>query len=235
MRVSLTSVDDVVPEASVVWVWMIGSAVSGLSLLFLARRRRLAVVRPADAAQRSAIADLERGRFKVTGRVVPIESTPSAVDGVPCVYLEHAEYKVFGSALVPVLREVAHRTRAHPFWLDDGSGRLFVDPSFARIDAVTLDADEGLTAERRLRAGEEIELVACFEPRERVAAAEDGPYRGRAVVWEAIDDLQCPPQISYRTDSSMVLASDETVGFLRGLAGLMIAISLVIAAIGLLA
>ncbi len=223
------------PEARVVWVWVIGSAVSGLMLLFLARRRRLEIVRPADAARRSTIADLERGRFRVTGRVVPIEVSRSGVDGAPCVYLERAEYRTVGSRMVPLLREVEHRTRAHPFWLDDGSGRLLVDPSFAAIDAVTIGADEGLTAERRLRVGEEIELVACFEPRERAITGDDGPYRARALVWEAVNDPQCPPQISYRTDASMITASDDTVGLLRGMGGLMMGVSLLIAAIGLLA
>lgn len=217
-----------------VWIWVLGSAVSGLTLLFLARRRRLGIARPLDAARGSAIVDLEHGRFRVTGRVVPIETSLSAVDGAPCVFLERAEYRVIGSRLVPLLREVERRTVSHPFWLDDGSGRLLVDPSRASIEAVTLDADEGLTAERRLRAGEEIELVACFEPRDRVAMAEDGPYRGRAVVWQAADDPQCPPQISYRTDASMLVASDETVGLLRGMGGLMMGVAVAIAALGLL-
>ena len=218
-----------------VWGWVLGSAMSGLSLLFLARRRRLAAVLPADAARRSTIDELERGRFRVTGRVVPIETTASGVDGAACVYLERAEYRLIGSRAVPLLREVVHDTRAHAFWLDDGTGRLLVDPTNALVDAATLDADEGLTAERRLRAGEEIELVACFEPRERAAAGDEGPYRGRAVVWEAVDDPACPPQITYRTESAMVVASDEGVGVLRGIGGMLVGVSLVIAAIGLLA
>lgn len=218
-----------------VWIWMLGAAISGFTLLLLARRRRLEVAPLLDAAQGSSIADLAHGRYRVTGRVVPIETSRSGVDGAPCVFLERAEYRVVGSRLVPLLREVEHRTLAHPFWLEDGSGRLLVDPSRAFVDAVTLDADEGLTAERRLRAGEEIELIACFAPRERVAMAEDGPYRSRAVAWEAVDDPQCPPRITYRTDASMLVASDETVGLLRGMGGLMMGVSLVIAAIGLLA
>jgi hypothetical protein len=222
-------------EASVVWIWVLVSAVSGLTLLFLARRRRLAAIQPTEAARRSTIAELERGRFRVTGRVLPIETSRSGVDGAPCVFLERAEYRLVGSRLVPLLREVAHRTRAHPFWLDDGTGRLLVDPRHASIDAVTLEADEGLTAERRLRAGEEIELVACFERREHIAINEDGPYRSGATAWEAVDDPECPPQISYRTDASMVSAGDEAVGVLRGFGGLMMGVSAIIAAIGLLA
>jgi hypothetical protein len=218
----------------VVWSWALGLALSGLSLLFLARRRRLAVTLPKEATRRSTIAELEVGRFRVTGRVMAIATSPSGVDGAPCVYLERAEYRLVGSRAVPLLREVARETRAHPFWLDDGTGRLLVDPAHALVDAATLDADEGLSVERRLRDGEEIEFVACFEPRTRPAEGDEGPYRSRAAAWEAVDDAACPPQITYRTDEAMVVASDEGVGLLRGMGGMLVAVSAVLSAIGML-
>ncbi len=217
-----------------VWSWALGLALSGLSLLFLARRRRLAVTLPKEATRRSTIAELEVGRFRVTGRVMAIATSPSGVDGAPCVYLERAEYRLVGSRAVPLLREVARETRAHPFWLDDGTGRLLVDPAHALVDAATLDADEGLSVERRLRDGEEIEFVACFEPRTRPAEGDEGPYRSRAAAWEAVDDAACPPQITYRTDEAMVVASDEGVGLLRGMGGMLVAVSAVLSAIGML-
>ncbi len=216
-----------------VWSWALGLALSGLSLLFLARRRRLAVTLPKEATRRSTIAELERGRFRVTGRVMATATTPSGIDGAACVYLERAEYQVVGSRAVPLLREVEHELRAHPFWLDDGTGRLLVDPAHVLVDAATLDADEGLSVERRLRDGEEIELVACFEPRTRAADGDEGPYRSRAVAWEAVDDPACPPQITYRTEDAMIVASDEGVGLLRGMGGMLVGVSAVLSAIGL--
>jgi hypothetical protein len=169
----------------------------------------------AEAARGRAISDLVPGRFRVTGRVVPLRTTASAIDGAPCVYIEHANYRTVGHDLVPLMREVDHGVVAHPFYLDDGTGRLLLDPAQAIVEAVTLSEDEGLTAELRLRAGEEIQLLATFE--RRPLDADAGPYRGLE-GWVPVEDDAGPPLLTHRTEPGMVRPVDDVGAFLTGIA-----------------
>ena len=173
--------------------------------------------------------ELEPGRFRIVGKVIPTATSESPLDGVDCVFLEHAEYV---SVHATVRRETEHTIASHPFFVDDGSGRALIDPASAFIDAVTIWEDGGLTGERRVRAGEEIEIVATFE---QIDVEEDGgPYRGSARVWAATDDAYGPPRISYRTQPDMVMPSDDLIAFLRGAGVIMAAVSGLIGTIALL-
>jgi hypothetical protein len=184
------------------------------------RARRLRPI--PEACSGRTVAELEAGRFRVTGRVVPIQTSDSGIDGVPCVFLEHVEYRTLGSELVPLMREVEHRLVRHPFFLDDGTGRLWIDPGEASVEAVTVFEDAGLSAERRLRAGEEVELVATFAPCE--SEADGGPYRAGHFAWRPIADDCGPPRITYRTVSDMVAPADDVTAFLRG-AGVLVLVT----------
>lgn len=135
---------------------------------------------------------------------MPIETSRSAVDGSDCVYVERAEYRSVGTGLVPLLREVEHAAATHPFYLDDGTGRLLVDPGLALIECSTATADGGLTAERRIRASEEVALVATFAAVEADHEPGDGPYRAAARRWTPVADDAGPPRLSHRTEASMV-------------------------------
>lgn len=198
----------------------------GLGLVFWSvRRARAPSVR--EAATRTSIAALTPGRFHVRGRVVPIHTTRSEVDGAACVYLERARYQHIGAGLVPFLREVDHGYAAHRFFLDDGSGRVLVDPAETLIDCAIASADGGLVAERRLRAGEEIELIACFRAADHAGAdLMDGPYRAPAGSWEPGPDDVGPPRVSYRTEEGMEGATlDDMSSFLRGAGVLTMSVS----------
>lgn len=206
---------------------VLAGVTGGLGLIFWSvRRARAPSVR--EAATHSSIAELGPGRFHVRGRVVPIHTTRSEVDGAPCVYVERARYAHVGAGLVPLLREIDHGYAAHRFFLDDGSGRVLVDPTETLIDCATASADGGLVAERRLRAGEEIELVACFRVADHSAAPDlmEGPYRAPAGSWEPGPDSVGPPRISYRTEEGMEAAAlDDMSSFLRGAGVLTMSIS----------
>ena len=209
---------------------LVGASGVALALGARARQRRLAPIR--DAAEGRTIAGLDSGRFRVAGRVQPLNTSPSAVDGLSCVYIERAEYRSVGSSLVPLLREVDRCLVAHPFWLDDGTGRLLVDPSRAAVDAATLAGDDGLTAERRLRAGEEIEIVATFRPAD--VEGDGGPYRAPALAWEATDDELGPPRITHRTERDMVSPTDDVTAFLRGTGAVLLAIGVLLGILAVL-
>jgi hypothetical protein len=222
-------------EAVVIWLWSAATATSGALLMLAAARRARAAVPLREAANGRAIADLERGRFRVVGRVVPIRTTPSGIDEQDCVYVERAEYVAVGGAtVVPLQRLVDRRVYAHAFWLDDGTGRLLVNPVAVIVDVPVLEGDAGMLLERRLRVGEEVELVASFAPREHVVTTEYGPYRARAVEWEAVEDEHGPPRLTLTAEPSMLRPSDDTVAFMRGMGGLLLTMSAMFAAAGAL-
>lgn len=177
-----------------------------------ALRARKRARRPEDTPL-CVVASLTEGRFRVVGRIAPIRTIPSAVDGTPCVYRDVAEYRAMPGARGALRSEIAHEVSAHPFFVDDGTGHLLVDPRYAEIEAVSVSEDDGLTTERRLRAGEEIEVVGtmCRLEVER----EGGPYRGATACW-GVDASDAPPKISYRTAPEMLEPSDDVNAFFRG-------------------
>lgn len=210
------------------FVAVVAALGAGLLYWAQARMRRLRPVR--EAASHCRIADLGPGRFRIVGRIVPLTTSASAIDAADCVYVERAEYRTVGSELVPLLREVDRRLVAHPFHLDDGTGRVTIDPARAAVDAVTLWEDDGLLAERRLRAGEEIELIASFRP--RPMEADGGPYRGSSRSWEAVEDEHGPPRIGFPTDEMpAIVAADDVTSFMRGVGVVLLVVSAVCAAL----
>jgi hypothetical protein len=208
--------------------WLFVAVALGLGVgmfVWASARRRRGSVRLREAAPGASIGELAAGRFRVVGRIVPIQTTASSIDASPCVFVERAVYSIVGSELVPLLRQIDHVIAAHPFFVDDGTGRVKVDPAHAVIDTVTLMEDEGLLAERRLRAGEEIELVACFTPSQ--AESDGGPYRAKALTWEAVDDPELPPHIGFAAEQSAILATDDTTTFLRGIGAVLLVVAVV--------
>lgn len=201
------------------WVglWSFVATVMGIGVLMLIVAR-LRARPPAlrEALPECRIAELEPGRYRVCGRIVPMQTSPSAVDGVDCVYIERAEYQTVGTG-VPLLREVEHRAITHPFYLEDESGRIVVDPARTLIECARLTEDGGLTVERRLRAGEEVSLDATFALGEASDEEDRGPYRASARRFHPKPDELGPPRLSHVTDADFVrLPIDGVSGFLGG-------------------
>jgi hypothetical protein len=205
------------------WMVVAGALGAGAALLVWGGARLRGRRSLAEAVPECRIAELEAGRFRLVGRVTAIESSPSFVDGTDCVYLERAEYRTVGSALVPLLREVEHGAITHPFYLEDESGRILVDPAQALIDCATATADEGLTAERRLRVGEEVSLVASFRSAQTEVDGGEGPYRSGAQHWAPVSDMSGPPRLSHRTEEGMIrMPPDDVSAFLGGAGAIML-------------
>jgi hypothetical protein len=213
------------------WTIVATALVAGATLLLWGRARARRGGSLREALPDCRIADLEVGRFRVTGRVVPIETSPSGVDGASCVYLERAEYQTVGTGFVPLLREVEHGAICHPFYLDDGTGRLYVDPATTLIECATATADGGLTAERRLRSGEEVVLRASFVPATGdVDEGGEGPYRTGARRWRAAADASGPPRLSHRVEDAMIRPPpDQLTAFLGGAGAMMVAMGALLA------
>lgn len=192
--------------------------VGGALLWFGAGWRSRQLAPPPAPGELRRAAELEHGVFRVQGRVVPVQTTPSPLDGAACVFIEHADYETVGSDAIPMRRQVAHGIVAHPFYVEDESGVVFVDPADAHIDTVVLLEDGGLTAERRLRRDEEVVVSGAFTA--ETIEMDGGPYRSAGQTWVARASGVQPLQISYRTDPSMMRPSDSLTLFLRGAATL---------------
>jgi len=166
-------------------VLTVGGVVSSGLVLWSARARKPPAM---DGARRRTIAELGEGCFRVRGGVVLLDSTPSVIDGAACAYVLRASVDPDEG----VLREVMHELFAHPFRIEDGTGAIEVDPRLAIIDAPAVQGDAGLVVEQRLRAGEEVELVASFRPCARGCA----PYRGAGPLLEPVPSESDPPRVA---------------------------------------
>lgn len=183
---------------------------AGLAVLgFVAKRAHRP--QPLEGIRTTCIAELETGRFRIAGTIVSDRSVPSPFDGAPCVFFEHADYSpTLGPGLV--VRESARWSEGRSFYVDDGTGRVRVDPLQSVVEAAVLHEDQGLTAERRLRVGEEIEVVASFALSE---PDEASPYRDAGYEWRSVSDEWGAPRLSYRTMPGMLRAQDEVGMFIR--------------------
>jgi hypothetical protein len=149
------------------------SGISGAVLGLWSRTRPPAPL--GEAVPKSRIAELGPGRFAIHGRVVPIETERSAIDDARCVYVERAE---LAGGLV---RSVEHAVVAHRFYLEDESGRIEVDPARTLIEVSAMHHEGGRLAERRVRAGEEIELVCELRAAGSDTTSASMPYRTGAM------------------------------------------------------
>mgnify|MGYP001413890932 CR=1 FL=1 len=157
-----------------------------------------------EAVVPSRIGELEPGRFRIVGRVVPIRVVKSEIDDARCVYVERAHYARTGNSFASMLREVDHDWSAAAFFVDDGTGRVVVDPTETLIDCETVADDEGLVAERRLREGEEVEVVATIRPADPERHGAQGPYPTPPFRFEP-DRAEMAPSVK-RIDAPRALA-----------------------------
>jgi hypothetical protein len=159
-------------------------ASSGL-LAWSSRGRR---AEAADGVRRRAIGEVGDGRFLVRGRIVPIETAASAIDGARCVY-------VLRGSVDPehgIVRDVAYELEAFPFRVEDETGVIEIDPRVVVIDAPPHHGEAGLVVEHRLRADEEVEVIACF----RASPRGSMPYRATAPLLEPVPDASDPPRVT---------------------------------------
>lgn len=142
---------------------------------------------PTDHARRRTIRELEEGRFLVRGRVVPYETSPSAIDGARCVFVLRASV----SPEKLLLRDVEHELVVHRFRVEDGTGALEIDPRQVVVDAPWIQGEAGLAVEQRLVAGDEVEVIARFRP----SASGRTPYRREDGLYEPTPDPSDPPRV----------------------------------------
>lgn len=149
-----------------------------------------------------------------------LQPTPVALarDGlvklVGVIGSDHPERSLYGDALVAV-REVHHYTvegrgaaavrvrarvdrTAESFWVEDDSGRVALDPAFARIDyEVDTTEVEPMLEELRLRAGERVAVVGVVQ---RDTGLAKHPLRRSQVQTDGGLRFTAPPLVTWRTE-----------------------------------
>lgn len=107
------------------------------------------------------IAQAREGLVKLAGRVVGSVTEPSYYHRVPCVALELEHYEVRDSVNGPRRMLIRSEKKMHPFFVEDETGRVEVDPKTARIDFEREGTDlESTIEEHRLRDGETVIILA---------------------------------------------------------------------------
>jgi|LNFM01.1.fsa_nt_gb hypothetical protein len=107
------------------------------------------------------IAQARGGLIKIAGRVVGSVTERSYYHRVPCVALQLDHYEVRDSVNGPQRMLLRSEKKLHPFFVEDETGRVAVDPSNARIDYVRDGTDlESTIEESRLVNGDKVFILA---------------------------------------------------------------------------
>lgn len=137
------------------------------------------------------------GLVKLVGTVGALANETSYYHRVPCAVLELHHYTVVDSGQGPRRVLVRKESRLHPFWIEDGSGRIGVDPARVRIDFDVEGSElDSMVEEHRIRVGERVAVLGhvrrtaprLSQPMRQVAAITDGELAleaGALVTWRS--------------------------------------------------
>lgn len=189
---------------------LVGAVVSGLATVgSLAQFYRqqlgpmtLAEVRALEQLSPTPIAHATRGLVKLVGTLGCEHPSVSFQGGLATAVREVHHYAVEGRGLRA--RRVLVRTERSesPFWIEDDTGRVMLDPAGCRID-FEADTGEGesMVDELRLRVGERVAIIGEVE---RVATLAPHPMRrSSATVGEGLRFVK-PPVVTWRTEPEVM-------------------------------
>lgn len=107
------------------------------------------------------IAQARSGLVKLAGRVIGSVTERSYYHRVPCVALQLDHYEVRDGVNGPRRILIRSEKKLHPFFVEDETGRVAVDPTHARIDFEREGTDlESTIEESRLVDGETVVILA---------------------------------------------------------------------------
>jgi hypothetical protein len=103
-----------------------------------------AEARARRALQRQAppltVAELAEGRpARITGTIIALDAVEAPLTKRSCVYAEQRS-ELYATGSNRMVRELPRASRGTPFLVDDGTGRVLVDPHGARV-AMVFDHD----------------------------------------------------------------------------------------------
>lgn len=113
--------------------WAIVGAGAGVYLFYrgfqLLQRRRLILNIPASKVRSAAL-----GLVEVSGQAIGPYTMPAPITAVPCYYYHTQAWELRQSGKNKQWHKVADESLHVPFYLDDNTGRLLVDPRGAEMD-----------------------------------------------------------------------------------------------------
>jgi hypothetical protein len=181
---------------------MVGGTASALSLVHHYRQQlgpmTLREARLLAKMPVTPIGDAGKGLVKVVGVVHASLTALSYYDRVACPVLELRHYErtdgVGGTRRLLVRTE---RT-AYPFWIEDESGRVAIDPERARLDLQIEGADlDSTIEERRIRLGERVAVLGYVR---RATPTMNVPMRDASAVVEQGFEFAAPPLVTWRSE-----------------------------------
>jgi len=115
------------------WVWAAVGACAGVYLFYrgfrLLQRKRLIMDTPA-----SKIRSASMGLVEISGLAVGPYTLPAPITGAPCYYYRTLAWQWKQNGKSSSWVKVAEESMHVPFYLDDNTGRVLVDPQGAEMD-----------------------------------------------------------------------------------------------------
>jgi hypothetical protein len=181
---------------------VVGGAASALSLLNHYRQQLGPMsVREARLLARmepTPIAHARTGLVKLVGRVGAAATVQSYYHRVDCVALELHHYDVVDSASGPRRVLVRKEVDARPFWIEDDSVRLALDPTKIRIDYEVEGSDlDSTIEEHRIRVGEQVAILGVVR---RAGPQLSQPMRRASTNFDEGVELAPDALLTWRTE-----------------------------------
>ncbi len=132
------------PDAEFNQYHLFGGSVLGMAaglLIFMTGLQALRRKRAIENTPTSKIRSAAMGRIQVAGTIIPFqEITQAPISGTPCVYFDYRiqeryEYKDERGRLHESWRTIDDGAWSVPFFVQDDTGRILVDPKGAQIDS----------------------------------------------------------------------------------------------------
>lgn len=142
------------------------------------------------------------GFVKIKGRVVATTTEMSYYDRIPCVALALEHYEVREG--IHGAKRVLMRSEKwlHPFFIEDETGRIQLDPKHTRIDYVRQGTDyESTIEEHSLRVGETVFLLAEVRRKNQKALS---PMRQSQMTIDSSLELVGSPLVTWRSEPEVL-------------------------------
>jgi hypothetical protein len=112
-----------------------------------------------------SIAQARSGLVKIVGKIGAERASASLGGGAQVVYSELRHYSVdrrskYEELVLDRVEKITH----HKFWVDDGTGRVLIEPDKMRLELEVGGSTDELAAEFRFRLGGEVAIVGDHPP-----------------------------------------------------------------------
>lgn len=181
---------------------VVGGAASALSVLHHYRQQlgpmTVREARLLAKLPQTPVAHARAGLVKLVGKVGAATAIQSYYHRVDCVALELHHYDVIESQTGPRRVLVRKEIDARPFWIEDETGRIAIDPTKVRIDYEIEGSDlDSTIEEHRIRVGEQVAVLGVVR---RAGPQLSQPMRRASTNFEEGLELTPDALVTWRTE-----------------------------------